>query len=45
MSWGEANVSSLVARFEARCPFATRFHCYRTGLGAEVRGADSGGGA
>jgi hypothetical protein len=24
-----------VARFERRCPFLTRFHCYRIGLGAE----------
>ena len=31
----ETNVSSLVARFERRCPFSTHFHCYRTGLGAE----------
>ena len=24
-----------MARFESRCPYPTRFHCYRTGLGAE----------
>jgi Ca-activated chloride channel homolog len=35
ITWGSENVSSLVARFERRCPFSTRFHCYRTGLGAE----------
>ena len=35
ISWGSDNVSSLVARFERRCPFLTHFHCYRTGLGAE----------
>jgi hypothetical protein len=34
-TWGEREASSLVSRFEATCPFATRFHCYRTGLGAE----------
>jgi hypothetical protein len=35
ITWGEAEVSQLVARFEARCPYPTRFHCYRTGLGAD----------
>src|SRR5262249_14521838 len=35
VTWGEREVGPLVGRFEARCPFATRFHCYRTGLGAE----------
>jgi tetratricopeptide (TPR) repeat protein len=34
-TWGETEVGTLVARFEARCPFAPRFHCYLTGLGAE----------
>ena len=24
-----------MARFEGRCPFPTRFHCYRTGIGAD----------
>jgi hypothetical protein len=35
ITWGEKDVATLVARFEARCPFPTRFHCYRTGLGAD----------
>jgi von Willebrand factor type A domain/Vault protein inter-alpha-trypsin domain len=35
ITWGSEDVSSLVARFERKCPFLTRFHCYRTGLGAE----------
>jgi uncharacterized protein YfaP (DUF2135 family) len=35
ITWGEADVATVVARFEARCPYPTRFHCYRTGLGAE----------
>lgn len=35
VTWGESDVAQLVARFEARCPFPTRFHCYRTGLGAD----------
>jgi hypothetical protein len=35
VTWGESEVAPLVARFESRCPFATRFYCYRTGLGAE----------
>jgi hypothetical protein len=35
ITWGEPDVAALVARFESRCPYATRFHCYRTGLGAE----------
>jgi tetratricopeptide (TPR) repeat protein len=35
ITWGEPDVAPVVARFEARCPFATRFHCYRLGLGAE----------
>jgi hypothetical protein len=34
-TWGETEVAPLVARFESRCPFPTRFHCYLTGLGAE----------
>ncbi len=35
ITWGEADATALVAGFEARCPCRTRFHCYRTGLGAE----------
>jgi hypothetical protein len=35
ITWGESEAAALVARFEARAPFRTRFHCYRTGLGAE----------
>src|SRR5205085_5960395 len=35
ITWGERDVAPLVARFESACPFNTRFHCYRTGLGAE----------
>ncbi|MFL5244374.1 MAG: VIT domain-containing protein [Gemmataceae bacterium] len=35
ITWGEQEVGPLVARFEQRCPFPTRFHCYRTGQGAD----------
>jgi hypothetical protein len=35
ITWGESAVAPLVARFEKRCPYPTRFHCYRTGIGAE----------
>ena len=35
ITWGEADVNPLVARFEKTCPYPTRFHCYRTGLGAD----------
>ena len=35
ITWGEPDVGTLVARFEARCPLPTHFHCYRTGLGAD----------
>ncbi len=35
LNWGETDVAPLVARFEQKSPFACRFHCYRTGLGAE----------
>ncbi len=35
ITWGSDDVASLTARFEKRCPYPTRFHCYRTGLGAE----------
>jgi hypothetical protein len=35
ITWGETEVAHLVSRFEGRCPLATRFHCYRTGLGAD----------
>jgi hypothetical protein len=35
VTWGESDVNKLVSRFDNRCPFPTRFNCYRTGLGAE----------
>jgi hypothetical protein len=35
LTWGETEIVPLVSRFERDCPFACRFHCYRTGLGAE----------
>lgn len=35
LTWGETEVPPLVARFKGRCPFPTRFFCYRTGLGQE----------
>jgi Flp pilus assembly protein TadD len=35
LTWGETDVAALVARFERRCPFPVRWHCYRTGLGEE----------
>jgi hypothetical protein len=35
ITWGEPDMAALVARFEQRCRCATRFHCYRTGLGEE----------
>ncbi|HEY7424186.1 MAG TPA: VIT domain-containing protein [Gemmataceae bacterium] len=35
ITWGEPDVAALVARFEQRCRYTTRFHCYRTGLGEE----------
>jgi hypothetical protein len=35
ITWGEPDVAHLVARFEGRCAYSTRFHCYRTGLGAD----------
>jgi tetratricopeptide (TPR) repeat protein len=35
LTWGETDVAALVAGFEARCPYPTRFHCYRTGIGAD----------
>jgi hypothetical protein len=35
LTWGQTEVAPLVARFERNCPFDCRFHCYRTGLGAE----------
>jgi hypothetical protein len=35
ITWGEPDVAALVARFEQNCPYPTRFHCYRTGLGEE----------
>ncbi len=35
LTWGETDPVTLAARFEKRCPYRTRFHCYRTGLGEE----------
>src|SRR5262249_1534463 len=35
LTWGDTNAGQFAAKFEARCPFPTRFHCYRTGLGAD----------
>jgi hypothetical protein len=35
ITWGESDVTTLVSRFESRYPAPTRFHCYRTGLGAD----------
>jgi hypothetical protein len=35
ITWGEPDVGTLVARFDSRSSFPTRFFCYRTGLGAD----------
>ncbi|HZY90465.1 MAG TPA: VIT and VWA domain-containing protein, partial [Gemmataceae bacterium] len=35
ITWGEADVNAVVARFERLSPYPTRFHCYRCGLGEE----------
>src|SRR5262249_36594011 len=35
LTWGETSVSQLTARFESRCSGLARFHCYRSGLGAD----------
>jgi tetratricopeptide (TPR) repeat protein len=35
ITWGEPEVGPLVSRFEQRCGFSTRFHCYHTGLTAD----------
>jgi hypothetical protein len=35
VTWGEADVPAMAAKFEARCPYKARFHAYRIGLGAE----------
>ncbi len=35
ITWGDADVTTLLARFERQCPFASKFNCYRTGLGAD----------
>jgi hypothetical protein len=35
LNWGETDPVTLAARFEKRCPYRARFHCYRTGLGEE----------
>jgi hypothetical protein len=34
-TWGETDAAALAARFESRCGFPCRFHCYRTGLAAD----------
>jgi hypothetical protein len=35
ITWGESNTGALATRFENRCPFPTRFHCYHLGLGGD----------
>jgi hypothetical protein len=35
LTWGDTNAGQLAAKFEAQCPFSTRFQCYRFGLGAD----------
>jgi tetratricopeptide (TPR) repeat protein len=35
ITWGDSDVNSLVSKFDQRCPYLTRFHCYRFGLGAD----------
>lgn len=35
ITWGDPDVSSLVARFESKSTCPTRFNCYRTGIGAD----------
>src|SRR5207237_4881793 len=35
ITWGEGEAAKLAARFEQQCQFPVRFHCYRTGLGAD----------
>ncbi len=35
ITWGDPEVGPITARFESRCPYPTRFHCYRVGIGAE----------
>jgi hypothetical protein len=35
ITWGDTEVARLVTRFEERCSYPTRFHCYQVGLGAE----------
>jgi hypothetical protein len=35
ITWGESDAATLVSSFEGRCAFRPRFHCYRTGIGAE----------
>jgi len=35
ITWGESDAAALVSGFEGRCAYRPRFHCYRTGLGAE----------
>jgi von Willebrand factor type A domain/Vault protein inter-alpha-trypsin domain len=35
ITWGDSEPGPITARFESRCPYPTRFHCYRVGIGAE----------
>ncbi len=35
ITWGAPDAGPLVARFESQCKFPARFHCYRTGIGAD----------
>lgn len=35
ITWGESEVATVVARYENRCRQNVRFHCYRTGIGAD----------
>jgi len=35
ITWGEADVTTLVGRFQTKTGGTTRFQCYRTGLGAD----------
>jgi von Willebrand factor type A domain len=35
ITWGDSDATTLVTRFEAKNPFRTRFHCYRTSIGAD----------
>lgn len=35
ITWGDNDVTGLVARFEGQCRVPLRFHCYRLGVGAD----------